>query len=125
MEMKNMAYWKAKNSPSPAKQKRKPYEFGYTHYEGDEFKNPKGQSQKHVLDKRANRVINQIDKVNTHAKKHGLSEEQQKKAQKKADSFYKDFTTSRDSVANVNKAYEIKIKKQKKAGEDAAGDLFD
>lgn len=123
--MKNMAYWKAKNSPSPAKQKRKPYEFGYTHYEGDEFKNPKGQSQKHVLDKRANRVINYIDKVNTHAKKHGLSEEQQKKAQKKADSFYKDFTTSRDSVANVNKAYEIKIKKQKKAGEDAAGDLFD
>ena len=123
MEIKNMAYWKAKNGNSPLKQakdkgERKPYDMSYNYYEGDQFKNPKGQSQKDVMEGRIKKHTDYISKVNKYAKTHGLSEEQSKKAQKKADSLYKDFTTSRDSIGRVNKQYEIKK-------DDAAGDLFD
>ena len=68
-----------------------------------------------------------VSKVNKYAKDHpeSYTKEKHEKAQTKAKSLYKDFTTSRDSIGGVNKQYEIKIAKQKKAADDAAGDLFD
>jgi hypothetical protein len=116
MEMKNMAYWKAKNGNSPLKQKQVAVR------EGAEYKNPKGESQADIIDKRNKAAKSYSDKVTAYSEKHGLTKDQASKAEAKLKKLNKATRTSADSIAAVNKAMDIKIAKQKKSD---AGDLFD
>jgi len=178
MEIKNMAYWKAKNNPSPAKHKMwkvdnetgqnvpkshvhgqsrpgdtepRILEPGTREYdeakrrqeekkalksknkspakqktvevrEGKQYKNPKGQSQADIIDKRNKATKDYSKKVEDYSKKHGLTEKQAKKANAKLRKLAKATTTSMDSISNVNRQIDIQIA-ETKSGD--AGDLFD
>ena len=117
MEIKNMAYWRAKNNNSPLKQKQVEVR------EDEQYKNPKGQSQADIINKRNKATTDYVTKVEAHAKNvGGLNEKEHAKAQKKLNALMKATGTSMDSIAGVNKQMDIKIAKKRK---ESAGDLFD
>ena len=87
---------------SPLAQKK-----GTTIYEGKEFQNKKGQSQEDIINMRdegRKKAKSNVEKMNKHLKGGGtLSKENQAKIMDKQDKKFKAYTTSSDSITNVNK----------------------
>ena len=102
---------------SPAKQKEIEVR------EGPEYKNPKGESQADIVDKRNKATTTYVKKVEDYSKKQGgLTKEEHAKATKKLQGLQKLTHASMDSIQRVNTR--IDIEKASKRKEDA-GDLFD